>query len=69
MRIITLEVPDGVMCVGAFINYKTKEQVREGSNHFSTTNFLIDAEKCSGARVGEDGDLCYMIRLDRRDNT
>lgn len=66
MRIITLEVPDGVMCVGAFINYKTKKQIQEGSSHFSTTNFLLDAENCSGARVGEDGDICYQIRLDRR---
>lgn len=60
MRKITLEVPDGVMCVGVFINYKTAEQMKAKESPFTTTNCLIDPKTATGMRINEDGSLTAL---------
>ena len=60
MKRIILEVPDGVMCVGVFINYKTAEQAKDKGNPFTTTNCLIDPSTTTGMRINDDGSLTTL---------
>ena len=63
MRKITLEVPDGVISVNATVRYKKKDQA---DNLYCKTLIQIDTDNLSGARVTENGDIAYMIRLERK---
>lgn len=60
MKRIILEVPDGVMCVGVFINYKTAEQAKDKDHLFTTTNCLIDPITANGMRINDDGSLTTL---------
>lgn len=64
MRKIILEVPDGVMCIGVFVNYKTQKQLQDKDKPFTTTNFLINPEEYAGAIVGEDGRINNIVKGD-----
>lgn len=63
MREITLEVPDGVKRVSAIVKYKTKDQA---DNQISVATFSFDTDNLSGARVDENGEISYTIRLERK---
>lgn len=66
MRQIILEVPDRVMCIGVFINYKSKGQSQEGNHDFTTTNCLINTAKYDGVNINEDGELAYIRKRGRQ---
>ncbi len=69
MRQITLEVPEGTTAVGVFVNFKNRIPAKLNSPLIQTTHCLIDANKFSGARIYEDGNISYMIRLERKSKT
>lgn len=64
MRKITLEVPDGVISVNATVRYKKKDQYAD--SQYCMTLIQIDTDNFSGARIAENGDIAYMIRLERK---
>lgn len=57
---INLNVPNGTMCIGVFINYKTENDKKTGN--FTTTNALIDTANYSGVEISENGELKYVAR-------
>lgn len=53
------------MCIGVFINYKSKGQSQEGNQEFTTTNCLINTAKYDGVKINEDGELAYIRKRGR----
>ena len=63
MKTITLEVPDGVISVNATVKYKKKDQFSD--NQYCMSLIEIDTDKFSGARVDEEGNFAFMIRMEK----